>query len=243
MADKPYQQTGDYIPRKDAAFLAWGEGFARGVAQHYEHLGLTQQDVDWIELWTGRFADAYQPTQSAESRTTALVKAKNEMRKQVEAIYRSYAQRIKHHPGVSNQDLIGLGIHVDDATKTPIGTPRSAPILRRMMSKSGGHILRYADENSPFLNRKPYGMWVIQIYANVDDAYNPNPDTARHVGDYGRQPIRINWSAKLTGKTVTYFGRWVTRKGLKGPWSGPVFISVASGGNAASPELPLKHAA
>jgi hypothetical protein len=231
MTSTAYNQTGDYVPRKDAQFREWANNLARIVSLDPQRYGLTQEDADRIAIWAGRFDDAYVPAYQSE-RSTPIVRAKNDMRREAETILREYAQQIKHHRGISYYDLSVLGLHIDDTGKTPITKPRSSPLLYITMAKNCGHVLHYADENTPASSRKPAGVNLIQIFSNVGDAINMNPDYARHVGDWGRQPIRINWPHDLTGKTVTYFGRWMTKKGLKGPWSLPVFMTVASGGDA-----------
>ena len=110
------------------------------------------------------------------------------------------------------------------------------------MSKHLAHIIRYRDQNTPSASCKPPGVTLIQIYANVGDAIDHDVCTARSVGDYGRQPIRIEWPPAHIGQTVTYFGRWMTKKGLKGPWSLPVYMTVAGGGRVAEPMTSARRA-
>jgi hypothetical protein len=228
MTSTAYNQAGDYIPRKDSQFMLWGNNLAQLVEADPERYGLTIEDADRIALWAKRFADLYVPSEQPQVRTTTLVRAKNNMRRVVEPIYRQYAQRIKKHPGVTEDDLSGLGIHIDDTGKTRIGAPRSAPLLKVKFSASGGHIIHYSDENSPSPRRKPPGAVLIQIYAAVGPRGLPQR-RAVHIGDFGRQPIRIDRSMlpKVPGRVVTYFGRWVTRRGLKGPWSEGKMIPLA----------------
>ena len=82
---------------------------------------------------------------------------------------------------------------------------------------------------------QPPGVALLQVYANVGDGIDHDVRAARGVGEYGRQPIRIEWPHEYIGRTVTYFGRWMTKKGLKGPWSLPVYMTVAGGGCVAEP--------
>lgn len=233
MTSTAYNQSGDYVPRKDAQFRAWANNLARIVSLDPPRYGLTQDDADRIALWAGRFDEVVGPAWTP-SRSTPIVWAKNEMRREVERILREYAQQIKHYRGLTHQDLSELQLHIDDRGKTPITAPQSGPLLHITMAKNCGHVLRYADENTPASSRKPAGVNLIQIFANVNDAVNMNADNAQHVGDWGKQPIRINWPWEKSGMTVTYFGRWMTKKGLKGPWSLPVFMTIASGGNVVS---------
>ncbi|MGI9014262.1 MAG: hypothetical protein ACR2GY_08430, partial [Phycisphaerales bacterium] len=47
-----------------------------------------------------------------------------------------------------------------------------------------------------------------------------------------RQPIRVTWPQETAGKTIAYFGRWITTTGKEGPWSLPVSMQIAFGGAA-----------
>lgn len=231
MAKAPYNQTGDYIPRQDAHFLDWCNNFAQQTAIKGAQIGLSADEVHRIELWAQRFADAYQPAQSPEDRTIGTVRKKKDLRKEVETILREYAQRIKHTTGVTYADLIELGVHVDDSTKTRIGPPINAPRLQGKFAPSGGHILRYHDESTPNALRKPYGVVLIQVYAHIGDTMCWDVSKASELGRWGRQPIRIQWTPSEFGKTVSYFGRWMTKNGLVGPWSLPHYLMVAGGGD------------
>jgi hypothetical protein len=248
MPNKPYQQTGDYIPRTDAAFLSWGSAFAEHTSADPQRFGLSPQQAVEIAMWAQRYAEAYMPAQGAGHRTPGIVRAKKDTRRSAERIYRRYAQLIKKTPGVTFGDLASLGLHIDDPTNTRIGPPTSAPLLSiRMMGNCAGHILRYADQNTPNAIRKPHGVERIQLYVNVGDNFNVDVNEARELGSYGKQPIRVHWPPADARRTVTYFGRWETRTGLKGPWSLPVYMMIAAGGpvrmEAAHPMHEMQRAA
>ncbi len=235
MADHPYLQSGDYIPRREDPFRSWGQNFASRLQQEPSRYGLTPEEAATIAMWTERYVESHTVGTQPGTRTCITVHTKRALRRTVETLYRQCAQRIKHTPGVSERDLVELGIHIDDSSKTPIRAPRSRPNLMIRMLSNCRHELRYADAETPNRKRKPPGVMLLQLHANVGPTINMDLRTARPLGDFSRQPIRIEWLPEDAGKTVTYFARWVSRKGLKGPWSLPVFMMIACGGQVMSP--------
>jgi len=236
MSDISQTQTGDYIPRRDGLFRSWAHVFAAEVAMDPEALGLTLLESIEISEAAASFNDAYNATVSAKTRTPKAVSHKRRIRKDVERLLRGYAQRVKRAPGVPVGKLRGLGIHLDDPTRTRIGPPLTAPALFvKSAPQACVHVLRYADQNLfGDSGRRPHGVAYLQIYAAVGVGAVSDVCLAEHLGDYTRQPIRITWPPALTSKTVSYFGRWCNGKGEPGPWSLPVSLMIAG---AAGPEV------
>lgn len=141
---------------------------------------------------------------------------------------------IKANMGVTNEDKIALGLHVDDPTRTPVPAPTTAPLLMITGAFSGTHELRYADETTPASRRKPEGVMQLQLSMVVGDGPATDPGDARLVGLYTKQPITVEHEPEHAGRTATFFGRWITRKGLVGPWSLPEAMTIAFGGTGMS---------
>ncbi len=225
-----YEQTSPYIPATDAGFRDWLNNFATLIAADPNRYGLDAGDAAIISNHNTGYAAAYVPCQSAETRTTALIIQKDAIKASAVASVRIYAQQIKVNAGVSNQDKAGLGLHINDITPTPIPAPVSAPMLVIQAAYSGEHQIRYADENTPASRRKPHGAIQIQINRTIAVGADPNPENATLVGLYTKQPVLVTAEPTAVGQTATYFGRWVTRTGLFGPWSLPVAMTIAFGG-------------
>ncbi|MCC6906792.1 MAG: hypothetical protein IT430_02515 [Phycisphaerales bacterium] len=235
----PPIQTGPYIPRADVAFRDWGSNFAALIAADPARYGLDAEDAAFISSRAAMFAQAYVLAQSNETRTSAIVAAKDEARAWAERVYRDYAGLIKSNWSLSNAEKMALGLHVDDLTRSPIGPPRSCPLMMLVSAAAGRHLIRYADENTPTALRKPYGVAQLQLFVAITEygRATPNdPSEARLEGAYTRQPIRVQFHTADAGKTATYFGRWVTARGLAGPFSLPRSMTIvgAGGGESAS---------
>ena len=230
MSDKPYQQSDDYIPRSDSGFRDFLHNFATLIQADPNKYGLSESDAQIITNHDESYEAAYVPVQSAATRTTALVGQKDAVKAAAIASVRVYAMIIKANKGVDNEDKLALGIRVNDPTPTPIPAPDSAPLLSIVAAFSGEHVIRFSDENTPASRKKPHGAIQIQINRKIAYGADPVVEGSELVGLYTKQPIQVPQEQMNAGKTASYFGRWVTRTGLFGPWSLPVGMTIAFGG-------------
>jgi hypothetical protein len=230
VADAPYQQTSDYIPKTDAGFAAWILNFSTLISADWNRYDLTEADADVISDLSSQYITLFNQISSGATRTPGLIAQKDAVRAAATATCRMYAQQIRANQGVDNQDKIELGIHVKDPTPTPIPAPATAPMLNVQVSFSGEHQLRYADELTPTSRKKPYGATQLELYVYVGASATTNPDDATYVGVYTKNPIQHSFSPAQAGLTAVYFARWRTTKGLVGPWSLPVAMQIAFGG-------------
>ncbi len=70
----------------------------------------------------------------------------------------------------------------------------------------------------------------MQIWMAVTDEPVTDVRKAELIGIYTTCPITVHHENENAGKTASYFGRWVTMRGLMGPWSLPVWMQSALGG-------------
>lgn len=229
-SDKVYDQTGDYIPKSDDGFRNWLQNFSNLIQQDAARYGLQPPDAAVISGMYTDYNTVFALVQSPATRTPGLVLQKDAIKASSRASCRVYAQQIKANAGVSDQDKLQLGLHINDTTKTPVPVPASAPIMMINGSFSGEHMLRYADENTPASRRKPPGVQFIEVYMTIATGADPVQSHSTSLGLYGRQPIKVGQDQENAGKTATYFGRWVNTRGEKGPWSLPVAMQIAFGG-------------
>jgi len=225
-----YQQAGSYMPSGDSAFRDWLANFSSLIAADPVRYGLTAGDAAVISNHATSYEAVYLPSKQPTTRTPALVQQKDAVKASAMASCRVYAMLIKNNAGVTDDDKVALGLHVNDTTPTPIPAPTTAPLLAIQAAFSGEHIIRYADESTPTSRAKPAGATLIEIYQNVSPGPDPVIASATSVGLFGKQPIHVSQDQANTGLTATYFGRWVTARGLVGPWSLPVAMTIAFGG-------------
>jgi hypothetical protein len=131
--------------------------------------------------------------------------------------------------------------------------PRHAPTLAIVRMSGGVHRLRYHDPSNPDRQAMPPGVTEMQLMVviastpvgagAISNVETRNPKQERiskkkSQNQTGTQRLLIQtrhvfdvrFEPEDAGKTATYFGRWVTRRGLTGPWSAPVSGRVLSAG-------------
>lgn len=229
-----YDQTQPYIPTSDSAFRDWLLNFSTLIAANPAQYGLDAADASILTTYSSDFDAAYQLCQAPSTRTATTVANKDSIRASANASVRVFAQMIKANAGVDNADKIALGIHVNDATPTPVGTPTTAPVLMIVGATSGVHEIRYADEATPTSRAKPAGAAQMQLNVAFNNTPITDPDDSAFYGLFTKQPVRVELDPASAGATATYFARWVTATGKFGPWSLPQSMTVAFGGSAQS---------
>ena len=227
--DKAYEQTGDYMPKADAPFRDWLWTFASLIQADPQKYGFDSSDATIIMNHYNSYNAAYQLVQSNATRTPSAIAQKDAIKAAARASCRVYAMLCKSNQGVTNQDKLDLGLHIND-TPSPVPVPSTAPMLMIQSAFSGEHVIRYADEMTPASRRKPEGVKFIEIACNIAPGPDPVVANATIIELTGRQPITIAQSQANAGATASYFGRWVNTKGEKGPWGLPVAMIIAFGG-------------
>jgi len=225
-------QTGPYIPDDDAGANVWLTNFAERIAADPAAVGLSAADAALLTALAEAYDAALKRTNDPRQRTPVNIAEKDEARNAAISAARMYAMQIKANRGIDDPKKIALGIHVGPRGRTPIGAPINEPMLDIVGSYSGRHTLRFHDAATPTSSRKAWGATHLLVFAAIADDAVDDPEEARFVGAITRQPFDVTFEAsRHAGKTATYFGRWLTAKGLMGPWSLPVSMSIPFGSN------------
>lgn len=218
-----------YIPPKDADFTSWLANFSGLITTNPSAYGLVSGDAVTIAAQETAWAAAYALVTSPSTKTAQAVSSKNTEKVEALAIVRPYAQMIRNNAGVSSSSKIALGLNPNTSTPTPITTPTTAPALSAISTSTAGTIIRYRDSTaSPSVKSKPYGVIQIQIYAEASVTPITDPTLLPLIIATTKSPVTIAMGSGTAGKTVYFAARWITRKGLVGPWS-PIINYVVAG--------------
>lgn len=216
-----------YIPPKDADFANWVSNFSTMITASPTTYGLVAADAVTIAAVQSAFATAYSAAINPSTRTPTTVQAKNVAKLNALSTCRPYAQQIANNAGVSSANKIALGLNPRTNPPTPITAPTTNPVVSVPSMINLGHILRYRDSlASPSVKAKPAGAVAMELRCSVSATPLTNPDTLAYVGLVTKAPFTQTFSSGDIGKQAYYAGRWVTRKGLVGPWSAIVNATV-----------------
>lgn len=218
---------GPYIPRADGALRDWLENFAEVIAKDAAVLRVSAAEAKAVRGAAQRYAEAYALARAPGSRTSGAVRAKNEARRAAWDVVRPIAMRIKRDGRVPDPRKLALGVYPPLKGQSRIRAPRTRPVLEFVEAGRGFHRLRYHDAKTPGRAAKPYGVVYLQLYVVLGRTPAESHHWAQRVEQATRQVFDVRFKAADEGKRATYFGRWVTRRGLMGPMSKPVTATIA----------------
>jgi hypothetical protein len=228
-----------YIPRADGEFRDWLNQFANTIAREPWAVMLMPADAEKLVEMARQYEAAYVKVRAGGHGPPAAVAEKNRIRREAWSTVRPIAMLIKRNAGIDNALKIELGIHPDHRCQSPIPAPQSAPILAVVEAHNGVHVLRYFDPAAPSRRAKPYGVVGMQMFVAIGDAPARAPAGPGFMTRATRHVFQVPLPPQHQGKTATYFGRWVTQRGLAGPWSAPVSMTIVGVGPDAMRHLPM----
>jgi hypothetical protein len=217
-----------YIPAQDGLALTWMQTFAAGISADPATYQLQTSDATAIQNAVDAFAAAYADAADPTQRTPVNVNLKDTTRNAAAQICRQYAMGIKVNAGISDADKIAIGVRPVNPSRTPINAPATSPLLNVIAATQGSQTLRYADSMSPDSPAKPFGATELLLFVAIAADIVVDPEEAKFVGKFTKNPVSVGFVADDNGKQATYFARWASRRGDVGPWSSPVTLAIAA---------------
>lgn len=217
-----------YLPNKDGQLDTWALNFSTLITASPATYGLGAGDATTIAgvyaAWHAAFLLATNPS----TKTKTSVAAKNTARFNLLAICRPYATMISLNAGVSSADKTTLGVNPRTSVPTPISAPTSKPVLAFISASSMQSHMRYSDSVAgPLVKSKPYGVIGMQFFGKTSATVITDPALLPILQQQPTSPYTVQWASGDVGKTAYLAGRWITRKGLVGPWSDILTLTVA----------------
>lgn len=217
-----------YIPAKDAALDDWMNNFSTLLTASPVTYGLAAGDATSVAAAYASWHAAYLLVTSPTTKTKTTVSAKNTQKVTALAIVRPYAIAISLNAGVSSANKTAIGVNPRTSTPTPIPAPNTSPVLTIDSTSVAGTIVRYRDTtSSPSVKSKPFGVIALQLAATASATVITDPNLLTIQSQETKSPLTLALGSGAAGKTAYFAGRWITRKGLVGPWSAIVPYVVA----------------
>ena len=98
-----------------------------------------------------------------------------------------------------------------------LGGRDSAPSICVAAITGHSHVLRY-EQTAVVSGRKPPGAVALQIFRALGDSFDVDAADARYLGTFTRNPIEIRLDQSEDLKVACYVARWISRRGVPGPW-------------------------
>jgi len=213
-----------YIPAKDSAYDNWLNNFQTVIAADPSAYGLSSTDASTITAAYTAWHAAYLLVTSPSTKTSSTVAAKNTQRASSLITARTYAQIIQNNAGVTDENKAAAGLTVRATGRTPIPTPTNVPILGLIVQTTGVAQINYKNSANPTSKQKPYGSIQVQ-YAWSIAPTAPDPDANDGTGIATKAPFLFTTPVGAVGKTIYLWARFMTRRGLVGPWSTAITLT------------------
>lgn len=209
-----------YLPQALPAFAAWFLNFATLLTAGPATYGVTPADAASVQASYDAFAAAYAISTSPTTRTPTTVQDTITARNTSVQIIRQYGRLILANAGVADAAKVALGLHLRDPVNTPIPAPLTMPIITLVGAQPGQLTARYQDSAaSPGVKAKPFGAANMQLHVQFGTVAPVTPDATPFRKSVTRTPFPIDTTEGVVGQTAYIYGRWVTARGLVGPWS------------------------
>jgi hypothetical protein len=160
--------------------------------------------------------------------TSVDTEAKNEAHRAAAKFVRQFDQQYLKFDPITKEDLNALGLPIPDPTHTPIGDPKTRPLLTELRALGGFEIeLRFQDEETPDSSAIPYGMNGCLLN------YTWGPEK---VEDYAllketclmtRSPFVLSLPPEAEGKFLSCYARWQNETGHLGKPSEIQHIAIS----------------
>lgn len=223
-----------YIPDRDTDFDSWLLNFTTKLTAAPATYGLVAADATncaaQYTAWHAAYllgGGTYHAPVNPATKTVQTTQTKVDARVNALAVVRPYAQLISRNAGVLASDKLSIGVNPRTSVPTPIPAPTSSPILSLVGASPWQHTLGYKDSAAITGKAKAFGAIQLEMHVKVSATPIDDPDAIPYLDVYTKSPLAVNFSAGDVGKQAYYVARWVTRTGLKGPWSGIVNFTVA----------------
>jgi hypothetical protein len=217
-----------YIPRADAKASIWMQLFAMGIYNDPARFSISPAAAQSLKDWVDRFVEALRIATNESTRTKGTVAAKTDMRFAVEKFIQTYYMQIKLNLGISDADKIAIGVRPINIARTRIEVPLTSPMITVIGCTPGSQTLRFHDSIEATRKAKPLGAMQLQLFRTVGDDVARNPEDAKLIGCFTRNPVGVGFKHEDDRKKATYWARWVSRRGETGPWSLPASMSIAA---------------
>jgi hypothetical protein len=218
----------DYIPDRDADALLWMNAFSSGISADPAKFELSEADAEAISQAVSEYQEALAVATNKATRTEETVNVKDTKRNAAKTLCRHYAIDIKFNSGISDAEKIAIGVRPVNTDRSPVFCPQTSPILSIIAATPGAHTLRYSDSFTPDSAKRPFGAAALQIFAYIGDEITDNENLAHLIDTATRNPVVAVFQPEDDGKMITYFGRWIGRRGDTGPWSLGVSMRIAA---------------
>lgn len=210
----------EYIPSNDTEAVKWMKRFLEAANALATQLGVAPDELTPLANALDAYALTIQQVYDTRLALRTAVAAKRDARQHARRLFRQMAQRMNHHPAITNDLRVQLGLRPRKQGRKRKGVGDDVPSVRLEVDV-GRVVIHFGTEpENEQRNTKPDWAIGANIYIKADDEAEYRLlafDTASpYVWEYRGAPKRFSFR-------VAYCGRGERDEGT---WSEEVVVSV-----------------
>ena len=215
------------FPAKNADFSSYVNAATPYLlnTDNAQRLGISTEHLTDLQTVTDAWDEAYLTTQNAATDTTAAIKIRDAVRKQLETLLRDIFHGIPESV-LTETDRATLNLSAHDATPTHHNKPTAAPVVSIDKITHLQHTLRFQNPETPGSHAKPDGVNAVEVYSYTGETA-PAETGFTHIASTGKFLLTVNYVQADVGKTVWYLARYRSTRGEFGNWSDMVKAVIA----------------
>ncbi len=217
----------DFVPDSDPEFNAFMQAKVPYILANAAALGVAPAQANGLNSLHGAWNFTYPAHNTAQAAATAATASKDSTRDSLEIGFREIAGIIQTHPGVTNAQRQLAGVPVHDVTRTPTAAITTRPVLMVNTAQRLQHTIKWADEATPNSRARPAGALGMELFRKVGGPAPVSTEGCEALGLITNSPNVEDYDAAQASQTVYYLGRWVNKRGARGPLSVVVNATIA----------------
>lgn len=218
-----------YMPAKLSELRTWALNFASLIISAPATYGLTVPQATLINNAFADFDADYAASTTPGTRTPVTVAQTEVSAANFRAQVQQHLPLIQYAVGSNPATCATLGITFRKTTKTPIPEPTAVPDLAIERIEPLALVIRLK-ELGAVGNALPNDVTGYEVASKVGLTNPPNsPEDLEIIGTGSRRFYSLSFSSGDIGKQVSLAVRYMTAKGLRGPWSSILTTTVVSG--------------
>lgn len=218
-----------FFPSTEAALVAWAATFATGITATPTTFGLTAAQATAFTALSNGYAAAYTAASNVNTKSKALVAAKNAARDAIKNSARLLASIVNGQANVSDQQKLALGLNVRAQPQNwPV--PQQANV--KIMSVTGRTVKVSLSETNAASARRglPAGVQGCTVFSYVGETPATDISDWKFEGNSGRGVFEILFPGTVpAGSTVFITAFYFNGRKQSGPAADPVSTQLAGG--------------
>ncbi|MDR2193910.1 MAG: hypothetical protein LBP19_05505 [Treponema sp.] len=211
----------DYLSLSDTEFDKWFK-----FMNQYVNQKCSGSEPEWTHIPAAvrtAMDNVYASWSTAYARTIGPhtpvdTEAKNDMKDEAKKAIRPFVNQYLRFPPVTDEDRTAMGIPNHDATRTPIGKPKTMPVFNIEVKGIRRLIVSFHDEGTA-RRAIPDGMNGAIISWGIFDASPKDPKKLPHTELATRSPHILEFEEEQRGKTAYLAMQWQNETGKRGDYT------------------------